>query len=80
MKNLILISIFAVLTTGCVHQSPKNSVATKCRLNAPIIKTHCEAAGVYNTKGGHLVGLPVMEQETGLSTLSLLGFVNTTDN
>jgi hypothetical protein len=59
MYKYILISVFLV---GCA-QSPKDMVASKCRLKIPVQKEQCEAAGVYGTKGGQLHGLPVTKGE-----------------
>lgn len=54
--KIIILSMFLV---SCVHQSPKEIVASKCRLKVPVQKEQCIAAGIERTKGGQLQGLPV---------------------
>lgn len=60
MKIMTIVTaiIALVFLTGCM-QTKRELVASKCRLKLPIIKAQCEEAGVYNTFGGRMEGLPV---------------------
>lgn len=59
-KAYLLILIFLLPLAGClVKHTDEELVASKCRLNVPVIKEQCEAVGVYGTKGGQQEGLPL---------------------
>lgn len=65
MKKAYLVTLVLLLPlAGCpLKQTDEELVASKCRLNVPIIKEQCEAVGVYGKKGGQIQGLPHIDSK-----------------
>jgi hypothetical protein len=72
----VYLAITVTLLQSCAafQNTPRDLVASKCRLHLPMKAGHCEAAGIHPMwhSHGQLSGLPVSEMEYGMDTVQLL--------
>ena len=73
MKYIIILSVF-LSSCAVLQNTPKDLVASKCRLHVPVRMADCHAAGVQTMKDGQIKGLPVSEMETGKTTIEIMAF------
>lgn len=73
LRCSIIVIFMGLILTGCIMENTKKElVASKCRLGVPVKMADCHAAGVRTIKGGQLLGLPVGEMETGMTTQEIM--------